>query len=114
MQPNARFGFKELLTHMVSDMARAVSERNGEGSEQKLARLEAATHMILGFFPRDVIEAMLAGHCVIFHELTVDSVRDTLRGEIDTMRAHTRSNIVALDKCFGNNLTRLERYRNRP
>ena len=56
----------------------------GETKDQQAARAVAATHMILGFFPRDVIEAMLAGRCVMFHELIVDSLRDTLRGEVDT------------------------------
>jgi hypothetical protein len=68
----------------------------------------------MGFRPRDAIEALLAGHCVMFHEVMVDSVHDTLRGELDTMRRGTRSNLVALNKAFNGNLDRLERYQLRP
>jgi hypothetical protein len=67
----------------------------------------------MAFAPRDAIEAMLAGHCLMFHELIVDSVRLTLNGEPAPARRATRGNIVAMDKAFGNNLARLERYRTR-
>lgn len=114
MDTQPAFGFKELLTHIVGDMAKAMCERNGETKQQEFSRSQAAAHTIMGFLPRDAIEAMLAGHCVMFHEMMVDSVRDTLRGEMDTMRRATRSSIVAMDKRFGNNLARLERFQKRP
>jgi hypothetical protein len=114
MDTSAAFGFRELFNHVIGDMAKAVSERNGETKQQQSARAQAGVRMIMGFLLRDVIEAMLAGHCVMFHEVMTDSVRDTLRGELDTMRRATRATIVAMDKAFGNNLARLERYQNRP
>jgi hypothetical protein len=114
MDPQPAFGFKELLTHIVSDMARAVCERMGETQQHQFTRTQATAHMIMGFLPRDAIEAILAGHCVMFHEMMTDSIHDTLRGEMDSYRRATRANIVALDKCFGNNLERLERYQARP
>jgi hypothetical protein len=77
-------------------------------------RIQAATHMIMGFLPRDVIEATLAGHCVMFHELMTNTVHTTLRGEVDTARRGTRAGIIAMDKAFANNLARLEHYRLRP
>lgn len=114
MDTQSDFGFKELFHYVVGEMAKAVSERGGETKSQQFMRFEAASHMIMGFLPRDVIEAMLAGHCVMFHELINDSVRDTLRGEVDTMRRATRSSIVAMDKAFASNLAQFERYRRRP
>ena len=114
MDIKPEFGFKELFHHVIGDMAKAICERKGETQSQQYVRSQAAVHMILGFLPRDVIEAMLAGHCVMFHELMVDSVHDMLRGEIGTMRRATRGAIVAMDKAFGNNLRSLERYQLRP
>ena len=114
MDTQPAFGFQELLTHVVGDMARAVSERPGETRREHHARSQAAVHMIMGFLPRDVIEAILAGRCVMFHEMMTDSVRDTMRGEVDSTRRATRGTIAAMDKAFGANLTRLERYRARP
>jgi len=108
------FGFKELFNHVIGDMAKALCQRNGESEQTRYARCQAAVQMIMGFMPRDVIEAMLAGHCVMFHELIVDSARHTLLGEIDRTRRATRGGIVAMDKCFAANLERLGHYQLRP
>jgi hypothetical protein len=114
MEPTPDFSFKDLFSHIVGDMARAVSTRDGENEQQKLTRSYAAVQTIMHFMPRDAIEAMLAGHCLMFHEAIVDGIRITLRGEQDKLRRATRANLVSLDKCFGENLARLERYRSRP
>lgn len=105
MEPT--FGFDELFTHTLSDMAKAVSERRGESPEQQFARCQAAVHLIMGFQPRDVIEVMLAGHCVMVHEVMTVDVHASLRDE-------KRRPVVALNKAFNDNLDRLERYRQRP
>ena len=114
MDAQPAFGFKELFTHVVGDVAKALCHRNGEPEQRQYARSQAAVAMIMGFVPRDVIEAMLAGHCVMFHELIVDSVQHTILGELDAMRRGSRSCIVAMDKCFANNLERLAHYQLRP
>jgi hypothetical protein len=106
----ATFGTKELFSHVIGDMAKAISERNGESKQQQFVRSQAAVHTILSFLPRDAIEAMLAGHCVMFHEVITDSIRETLRGEVDNMRQSTRGNLVALNKAFNGNLDRLRRF----
>ena len=102
-----------LLATIIDGIANAVCERPGESLQQRATRIRAASETIRAFQPGDAIQAMLAGHCLMFHELIVDSVLHTLRGEPDTARRATRSNIVAMDKAFGNNLTRLERAKTR-
>jgi hypothetical protein len=104
---------RDLLTHVINDMARAVSVRPGETGEQHIIRSKVAIQTVIAFSPRDVIETQLAGRCMMFHELTTDAVRETLRGEAGAARRATRQNIVALDHCFGENLARLERYMGR-
>ncbi len=113
MNTHAAFGFNEMLTFVIGDMARAVSERPGETKQQQYTRTQGSTAMILDLHPRDAAEAMLAGHCVMFNAVIGDSARETLRGEADTMRRATRSNLVALNKSFSGNLDRLERYHER-
>jgi hypothetical protein len=113
MDPTQLFGFTELFTHALGATAKALCERNGETREHQFARTQAAVTMIMGFLPRDAIEAILAGHCVMFHELMLASTHDTLSGEVGTTRRATRSGIVAMDKCFHANLSVLERYQMR-
>ncbi len=107
------FTLRDLLTHIVGDIAKAVSARPGETPQDRVRRIQAASHMVMSFQPRDAVEAMIACHCVIFHELIVDTVQHTLSGEDGAASRLTRSSILAMDKAFGNNLTRLQRYRAR-
>ena len=111
MDTQPTFGPNDLLAHIVGDIANAVSERAGESGQQRHDRREAATNTIMTFQPHDAIEAMFAGHCVMFHEMIVDSVNETMRGKEPAARLATRSGIVAMDKAFGNYLVRLEHYR---
>ena len=113
METQAEFGFKELFAHVVGDMAKAVCERNGETRQHQFARSRAATHMIMGFLPRDVIEAMLAGRCVMLHEMIVDGVGKIMCPDEAARRPPTSAAIVSMDRAFGANLTRLERYQTR-
>ncbi len=110
MDTQPAFGLKELLTHVIGDIAKALSERDGESPRQQFARAKAAADMILEFRPRNAIEAMLAGHCVMFHELIANDEHSTMRGEAEATRRGTRRAIVTMDRAFGGNLTRLERY----
>jgi hypothetical protein len=103
-----------LFTLPITDMANAISDRPGESNEQHFIRAQVATHLILGLAPRDPIEVMLAGHAVMFHALITDSVSNTLRGEIDTMRRASRASIVAMDRGFHLNLDKLKQYQCRP
>jgi hypothetical protein len=114
MDPSAPLSFKALISQIVADMAKALCERPNETTDQRSVRIQAVTQMILGLLPRDVIEAMLAGHTVMFHALMTDSIHDTLQGQIDTMRRATRGNIVALNRAFHMNLEKLAQYRRRP
>ena len=101
------------LSHVIGEMAHALGDRPNGTAPQRARRIEMAHDTIIAFRPADAIEAMIAGHCVMFHELIVDSVQDTPRGEAAAVRRQHRSNIVAMDKAFGNNLARLNDYRAR-
>lgn len=114
MASTPEFGCNELFASVIGEIAKAVSERGGETAQQQLARSQAAVHMIMGFLPRDVVEALLAGHCVMLHETMLASVHDTLLGEADAMRRSTRSAVIAMNKEFNGNLGHLERYQARP
>ena len=114
MDPQPAFTFQDLISFVIGDMVKAIAERDGETQEQQFARSHAAAHMILGFLPRDVIEAMLAGHCVMLHEIMTANVRTTLSGDAGKMPRGPRNNVVGLNKAFNDNLDRLERCRQRP
>jgi hypothetical protein len=102
---------KDVIASIVGQVSAAVSQRAGESRQRQDDRARAATDVIMAFQPRDAIEAILASHCLMFHELIVADVHRTLCGEdLATQRA-TRSGIVAMDKAFGANLIRLKQRR---
>jgi hypothetical protein len=96
----------ELLMLRDGDIAKAISERN----DAHLTGSQVAVDMVLVFMPRDMIEASLAGHCVMFHELITDRIGETPRSEDDTMPRGARCELVALKKSFIGSPDRLERY----
>jgi hypothetical protein len=113
MSSPAPYTFKQLVSEIITALAASISERHGETPEQKADRFRLATQMILAFFPRDVVEIVLTSRVVLFHELTLDSARELLRGQTPPMQRSTRANIVALDRCFHANLGKLEHYQTR-
>ena len=112
MQAPLDSSFQDLFTHVIGDMAKAIAERQGESEQQRAARVNAAIRMILSFFPRDAIEAMLAGHCAMFHELLTDCMGKTLRGEMETLR-RGHANLLGMNRAFLNTLDRLTRCQRR-
>jgi hypothetical protein len=113
MDTQALPGRQQLLSHLVGDMAHALCQRRDEPQARQVTRAQAAAESILAFMPGDAVEAMIAGHCVMLHELIVDTVQTALSGEPDASHRATRNSILAMDKAFGANLARLERYRAR-
>jgi hypothetical protein len=99
------------FTHIVGEVALALGERPNDTAGQRDARIRQLAGTIMAFRPGDPIEAMIAGHCVMFHELIVDSVRGTVSGADTSPRQQQRNSIVAMDKAFGNNFARLTEYR---
>jgi hypothetical protein len=111
MDTQPAFGIEDVIVAIVGNAAEAVSQRAGESRQRQDDRARVATDAIMAFQPCDAVEAILASHCLMLHELIVADVHRTLCGEdLPTQRA-TRSGIVAMDKAFGANLTRLKQRR---
>jgi len=77
-------------------------------------RFQTASEMIRNFRPRDAIEAMLAGQCVMFHGLMISNVRRALSGEAEPARPATGGTLATMSSAFRGNLDQLRRYRRRP
>ena len=99
MQAEQEFGVREVFSHVIGDMAKAISERSGEGKLEQFIRARVAAAMIVDLEPRDVMQVMLAGHCVMFHEVMTDSVHETLRGELPG--PVRRATLTRFDQVFG-------------
>jgi hypothetical protein len=114
MDASPAFGIEECYASIVGDMARALSERHGETPAQQFARGQTAIHMIMAFLPRDAVEALLASHCVMLHELMLDSTHHALCAQEAKARHAEVHGLVALNKAFCGNLGHLRHYQKRP
>jgi hypothetical protein len=113
MDTEPEFTLRDLLTHICGGVAKAVATRPGESEKHNYIRVQAAGLMVLAFSPRDSIEAMLAGRCVMLHEMIVDGVGKVMCPNEAATPPLTSAAIVSMDRAFGANLTRLERYQTR-
>jgi hypothetical protein len=94
--------------HLLRDAARSLCDRAGETAGQRQSRTNDMVHNVWGFRPRDGLEYMLATLMAGHFEMIMDSVHDVFQGQRDTVKARTKSTIVALDRTM---LTMLREFR---
>jgi hypothetical protein len=114
MQANSKFGFEQLITELLRDLADAVADRPGESQAQRFARHQTAIFSTMAFHPRDAMETMLAGQCVMFDHLLRDATHDLLCSETAPGKLRVRSQIAALAKIFLKHLEQWCQLRARP
>ena len=93
---------------LFQDMARALCDRPEETPAQREARTTATVRLVLGFEPRDGVEFMFSTVAVGHFSLILDAMRDVFQGQTDSVKARTKSGIVALDRAM---LTMVKEFR---
>jgi hypothetical protein len=108
------FGFDRLMTEMLRGFAETVADRSGETETQRYSRYQTAIFTVMAFLPRDALETMVAGQCLMLHHLSRDGTRDLLRGQPEMTRLRTRSQLIGIGRLFLKNLEQLIRLQARP
>ena len=106
------FGFEQLFTHVIGEMARAMADRPEDTPDQRAHYMNAAIHTIMSFLPRDVMEAILAGHCVMFHDVLVRAFQEIARTGLVAPKG--KGSVFDLNKAFLANLSPFLKLRARP
>jgi hypothetical protein len=114
MHPRTESEGQDVISRIIAGTAAALSRCPGDNGQQQQARADAAAAVIRQFEPRDAIEAMLAGHSVMFHCL-LDEAVERLRANAasDARGGELPAGLVALNNAFHRNLDRFERSRKR-
>ena len=99
---------------LFQDMARALCDRPEETPVQRESRTTATIRLILGFEPRDGVEFMLTTMATGHFSLILDAIRDVFQGQADSVKARTKSGIVALDRSMLTLLREFRGLRTRP
>jgi hypothetical protein len=108
MSAQPEFGFAQLITELVRGLADAVADRPGETEAQRFARHQAAIFSVMAFLPRDAMETVVAGECVLFDHLLRDATHDLLCSEAEPVKRRIRSQLTAIGRLF---LKHLEQFR---
>ena len=114
MQAPPEFGFQQLASELLRGLAGALADRPGQTEAQRFARHQTAIFSVMAFLPRDAIETMLAGQCVMIDHLLRDAVSDLLRSETAAGKLRIRSQVTALGRQFLKHLDLFCRMRARP
>jgi hypothetical protein len=113
MQAPSEFGFEQLITELLRGLADAIADRPGETEAQRFARHQTAIFSVMAFMPRDAMETMLAGQCVMFDHLMRDAARDLLRNEAEPVKRRIRTQLTGLGRSFLNLLAEFRRLQSR-
>jgi hypothetical protein len=113
MQASSEFGFGQLITELLRGLADAIADRPGETEAQRFARHQTAIFSVMAFMPRDAMETMLAGQCVMFDHLMRDAARDLLRNEAEPVKRRIRAQLTGLGRSFLRLLAEFRRLQSR-
>jgi hypothetical protein len=91
---------QSVAEEMLQVVARAICDRPGDNPAQRESRTRQMVYSTMGFQPRDGLEYMLATMLVGHFNLILDSMHDVFLGQMDTMKARTKTTITALDRTM--------------
>jgi hypothetical protein len=94
--------------------ARAICHRPGDTAQQRASRTRQMVYSILGFEPRDGLEYMMATMVVGHFHLILESMHSVFQGQMDSVKAKTKTGIVSLDRAMLAYVRELRLVRHRP
>ncbi len=100
MTPDPNFGFEQVAIELIRGVVDIVAACPGMAEDQRFIKQQTVVHGVMGFQPRDPVEVMLAGQCVIYDNILRDAARDLLHGQDEPLKARARTGTLASGKLF--------------
>src|ERR1700692_1106351 len=111
MHTETGFTMLTAMGEITRAVIETVADRPGDSPARRLAppptppagrppRQQTTASTMMSFLPRDPVETMLAGQCVIFDHLLRDGAHDTLRGQQQDIKLRARPQILVAGKSF--------------
>ena len=76
MQPPPAFGYQQIVTELIRGVLDAVADKPGQSPERKAAAQQTVVCSVMSYNPRDPIEVMLAGQCIVYDAMLRDGARN--------------------------------------
>jgi hypothetical protein len=100
MQPTPAFGYQQLVTELIRGVVDTVADKPELSPERRAAAQQTVVCTVMSYNPRDAVETMLAGQCVVYDAMLRDGARDMLRGQSELMKIKARPGILSAGKMF--------------
>jgi hypothetical protein len=113
MTPEPDFGFEQTAKELILGIVDTVADIPGLTKEQRFLKRQTTVSSVMAFRPRDPLQIMLAGHCVIYDAMLRDGARDLLRGQPEEISLRTRPTNLASGRMFLTTLHALVRMQDR-
>jgi hypothetical protein len=113
MQPDPAFGYPQIVAELLRGIIEAISDKPGIAPERRASIMQTAVCSIMAFNPRDPIETMLAGHCIVYDSLLRDGVR-AMSGDAGGQAIRARASVLDCGKTFLASVAMLLRLQRRP
>jgi hypothetical protein len=110
-QSTSLIDFPDVVECILSDIAGALTSRRSMPEPRRLSIARTVRAMVLGLFPGDVMQLMLAGQAVLFHALTIDAAGDLTRESEGPPNARAHSVVANLSRTMSKNLDAFVRSR---
>lgn len=105
---------KSVAEGMLQTATRALCDRPADSAEQRDSLTRQLIYSTLGFEPRDGLEYMIASLVFGHYHAILDSMRDVFQGQMDSVKAKTKSGIVGLDRMMLSYVREMRMVRRRP
>jgi hypothetical protein len=113
MTPNPAFGFEQAATELIRGVVETVADLPGLTQERRFLKQQTTIFSVLGFLPRDPLEIMLAGQCIIYDAMLRDGARDLLHDQPEEIKLRTGPGNLASGRMFLTTLRTLRDIQNR-
>jgi hypothetical protein len=114
MRPDPNFGHKEIVTEIIRGVADTVASKPGLSPERQASAVQTVVCSVMAFIPRDPVETMMAGHCIVYDHMLRDGARDMLGGKAELEMIKARPGVLACGKMFLATVAMLIRMQRRP
>ncbi len=104
----------DLASEMLQIAARSICDRPADNPAQRDFRTRQMVYTTMGMEPRDGLEYMLATMVVAHFNLILDTMFDMFQGQMDLLKAKTKTTIVALDRSMLSFVKEMRTARRRP
>jgi hypothetical protein len=101
--------FDTAMTAICKDVIATVGDVPSDTPAQRAVRQQAVADTMVSLMPRNPVDAMLAGQCLVFDRLVHEAARELLRGQPDEDKLRARPQICSSAKIFLAQLSHFER-----